>query len=92
MKKRLTILCLALLPMLVAGKPIVSSNADRRSEKVAKPVVNVSWLRVENMEQPLSIDTSTPRFSWLIQSDKQDVRQTAYQIVEIGRASCRERV
>ena len=81
MKKRLTILCLALLPMLVAGKPIVSSNADRRSEKVAKPVVNVSWLRVENMEQPLSIDTSTPRFSWLIQSDKQDVRQTAYQIV-----------
>ena len=81
MKKRLTILCLALLPMLVAGKPIVSSNADRRSEKVAKPVVNVSWLRVENMEQPLSIDTSMPRFSWLIQSDKQDVRQTAYQIV-----------
>ena len=43
--------------------------------------VSVSWLRVENLDKPLSIDTAEPRFSWLILSDKQDVRQTAYQIV-----------
>ncbi len=43
--------------------------------------VEVSWLRVENLERPLGIDTAEPRFSWVILSDKQDVRQTAYQIV-----------
>ena len=67
MKKLLTILCFVLLPMMVAGK-----------QKVTKPDVSVSWLRVENMEQPLAIDTNEPRFSWLIKSEKQDVRQTAY--------------
>ena len=56
--------------MIVAGK-----------QKVTKPDVSVSWLRVENMEQPLAIDTNEPRFSWLIKSDKQNVRQTAYQII-----------
>ena len=70
MKKLLTILCFVLLPMMVAGK-----------QKVTKPDVSVSWLRVENMEQPLAIDTNEPRFSWLIKSEKQDVRQTAYQLI-----------
>ena len=50
-------------------------------QKMARPDVSVSWLRVENMEQPLAIDTNEPRFSWLIKSDKQNVKQTAYQII-----------
>jgi len=50
-------------------------------QKMARPDVSVSWLRVENMEQPLAIDTNEPRFSWLIKSDKQNVKQTAYQIM-----------
>jgi len=50
-------------------------------KKMARPDVSVSWLRVENMEQPLAIDTNEPRFSWLIKSDKQNVKQTAYQII-----------
>ena len=70
MKKLLTIMCLALLPMLVAGK-----------QKARVADVSLSWLRVENLEVPLSIDTDTPRFSWMIQSDKQNVRQTAHQII-----------
>ena len=61
---------LALLPMLVAGK-----------QKASVADVSLSWLRVENLETPLGIDTDRPRFSWLIQSEKQHVRQTAYQIV-----------
>ncbi len=60
---------LAMLPLLGMAKK--STKAD----------VNVSWLRVENLEKPLGIDTPTPRFSWMTLSDKQDVRQTAYQIV-----------
>ena len=70
MKKLLIITCFALLPMLVAGK-----------QKIQVPHVSLLQLRVENLEKPLGIDTDEPRFSWLIQSEKQDVRQTAYQIV-----------
>ena len=50
-------------------------------KKVAKPDVSVSWLRVENLEKPMGIDTDKPRFSWMILSDKQNVKQTAYQII-----------
>ena len=51
------------------------------SAKQMKPDVSVGNLRVENLDQPLGIDTAEPRFSWQIISDKRDVRQTAYQIV-----------
>lgn len=43
--------------------------------------VEVSSLRVEGMENPLAIDTDTPRFSWVILSDQKNVRQTAYQMI-----------
>ena len=43
--------------------------------------VEVTSLRVENMENPLAIDTDTPRFSWVILSDQKNVKQTAYQII-----------
>ncbi len=50
-------------------------------KKVAMPGVSVTNLTVENLKQPLGIDTAEPRFSWQITSDRQDVRQTAYQII-----------
>ncbi len=43
--------------------------------------VEVTNLRVENLDKPLGIDTNEPRFSWQITSDKKNVCQTAYQIV-----------
>ena len=43
--------------------------------------VEITNLRVENLTEPLGIDTNEPRFSWQICSDKQDVHQTAYQII-----------
>lgn len=43
--------------------------------------VEVTNLRVENLKEPLGIDTNEPRFSWQITSDKKDVRQTAYQLI-----------
>lgn len=70
--KRLPIILLVLLPLMGMAKT---------KKKVAKPDVTVSQLRVENMKQPLGIDTDTPRFSWILLSDKQDVRQTAYQLI-----------
>lgn len=43
--------------------------------------VEVTNLRVENMLNPLGIDTAEPRFSWQIVSDCKEVVQNAYQIV-----------
>lgn len=62
---------LALLPLTVSAA----------KKKVVKPDVSVVNLRVENLKKPIGIDTAEPRFSWQITSDKQDVRQTAYQII-----------
>ena len=50
----------------------------------ASAKVEVSNLRVENLERPLGIDTDKPRFSWVIMSHLQNVHQTAYQIVVSG--------
>ena len=50
-------------------------------KKAAIPDVSVTNLTVENLKRPLGIDTAEPRFSWQITSDRQDVRQTAYQII-----------
>ena len=60
---------------------LLSLTASAAKKKVVKPDVCVGNLRVENLDQPLGIDTAEPRFSWQIASDKQDVRQTAYQII-----------
>lgn len=43
--------------------------------------VSVENLRVENLIEPLGIDTDKPRFSWIITSDERDVLQTAYHII-----------
>ena len=43
--------------------------------------VNVEDLRVENLLEPLGLDTTIPRFSWIITSDEHDVVQTAYHII-----------
>ena len=60
---------------------MLSLTASTAKKKVVTPDVSVGNLRVENLVQPLGVDTDTPRFSWQILSDKQDVRQTAYQII-----------
>ena len=68
---RILIILLALLPLTVSAA----------KKKVVKPDVSVVNLRVENLKKPIGIDTAEPRFSWQITSDKQNVRQTAYQII-----------
>jgi len=50
---------------------------------VAKPSLTMTGLRVEGMTgEPLGLDTSTPRFSWLVQTDgERNVIQTAFHIL-----------
>ena len=67
--------------LLIILLAILSLTASAAKKKVVKPDVSVGNLRVENLEQPLGIDTAEPRFSWQITSIKQDVHQTAYQII-----------
>ena len=67
--------------LLIILLAMLSLSAWAVKKKVIKPDVSVGNLRVENLEKPLGIDTDTPRFSWQITSDKQDVKQTAYQII-----------
>lgn len=43
--------------------------------------VQVGELRVEQLDQPLNIQSQHPRLSWVITSDKKDVMQTAYHVL-----------
>ena len=43
--------------------------------------VSVTNLRCEMLVNPLGIDIKDPRFSWQLNSDQRNVRQTAYQII-----------
>lgn len=47
----------------------------------ARAAVSVENLRVEQLTNPMGIDTEVPRLSWKISSDKRDVMQTAYHIL-----------
>ena len=43
--------------------------------------VSVDSLRCEHLENPLGIDVTQPRLSWILESSGRDVKQSAYQIL-----------
>lgn len=43
--------------------------------------MEISTLQCEALNNPLGIDNISPHFSWLLHSDKQNAKQTAYQIL-----------
>ncbi len=51
--------------------------------------VEVNFLRTEQLENPVGIDTEIPRLSWRISSGERNVMQTAYHIIV---ASSREKL
>lgn len=62
----------------------VSGKAPGRAKKSAKPVqetVGIADLRVEQLTDPVGIDTEIPRFSWKLLSTQNNVMQTAYHIL-----------
>ena len=46
--------------------------------------VTLTQLRCENLTDPLGIDVAKPRLSWIIGSDHQNQKQTAYEVVVDG--------
>ena len=46
-----------------------------------KATVSVTYLRTEQMINPMGLDTNAPRMSWMLESDIHNVIQTAYHIL-----------
>ena len=42
--------------------------------------ITVSHILVENRKNPIGVDIPKPKFTWVLASDKQNVKQSAYQI------------
>lgn len=51
-----------------------------RGSEQAQSDFTVYALKVENLIEPIGVDTSSPMFSWMIKSPKKDVLQKAWQI------------
>ena len=47
----------------------------------ANAAIGVTALRTEYLVRPLNVEKEHPRLSWVITSDENDVRQTAYRII-----------
>lgn len=43
-------------------------------------MLSIHHLRTEYLENPLGIDARHPRFSWILKSDRNNVRQKAYRL------------
>ena len=53
----------------------------KTTPKKTVPFVNVSYLRCEYLMDPLGIDVTNPRLSWIIDSTRRGEQQMAYQIL-----------
>ena len=42
--------------------------------------ITVTKLLTENQENPIGLDTSSPRFTWVMASEKSNKSQSAYQV------------
>lgn len=71
------------LPVFGAGPGAAGAAVSVSSLHAVKPGggVRVGGLEVEHQTNPLGIDTTRPRFGWLLDSETRGARQTAYQIV-----------
>ena len=43
--------------------------------------LSVKNLLTENLKNPIGLDTGSPRFNWILESEKRDVQQQAYEII-----------
>lgn len=50
-------------------------------QHLIRAAIDVTNLRTEQLKNPSGIDTRQPRLGWRIESDEQNVMQTAYHIL-----------
>ncbi|MBQ4027778.1 MAG: alpha-rhamnosidase, partial [Prevotella sp.] len=69
-KTRIFIILLSLVSLT-----ITSANKKKTLQ------INITDLRTERLVNPMSIDTSTPRLGWRIETNTNDVKQTCYHLI-----------
>jgi alpha-L-rhamnosidase len=75
--KRIHLVLLVLVLTITGGL----NSCDQKSDFIC------SNLRTEYIDQPLAVDAVNPRFSWEIESENPDFKQSAYEILVAGSAS-----
>lgn len=63
----------------MAALLVVDGFAVKKSKSPG--AIRVVDLRTERMVNPMSLDTSTPRIGWRIETDKKNVMQTTYHVI-----------
>lgn len=61
------------------GHSQAKTSKNQKSLNISQNL-KISSARIEQLENPIGLDISQPRFSWILQSDTKDVMQTAYEI------------
>ena len=73
-----------LVVVILAGMATVGSNVWQRScmaQQVTNGTITATELRCEYADNPIGIDISQPRFSWILQSIQRGQMQSAYRIL-----------
>lgn len=82
MRKLLSlILCCALCSTIMAAPRRKSEKTANFAESQTTEKIRVAHLRVEGLENPLGLDLESPRFSWQLESEINDVLQSSFQIL-----------
>ncbi len=63
----------------MAALLVIDGFAVKKSKSPG--TIRVVDLRTERMVNPMSLDTSTPRIGWRIETDKRNVMQTTYHVI-----------
>ena len=61
--------------------PFVLSARNNQSENLSKAPCLIDYLRCEYKIDPLGIDQTKPRLSWIVTSSQRGQKQTAYQVL-----------
>lgn len=69
-----------LVAALVAFAAFGSASASAQSAPTAPAPVQITALRTEYLESPDAIDTTAPRLSWRLESDRRGAAQTAWHV------------
>ncbi len=70
--------------LLLSSLGCMDKGAAQAGHRTAPSQTTVKYLRCEYRIDPLGIDVTKPRLSWLLDSRRRSQRQSAYQILVAG--------
>src|SRR5690554_3194760 len=69
-----------LLPKIIVFASLFIILTQCSDYAQGRNVFKVTTIRVDNVENPLAVNSESPRFGWQLQSSENDLLQTAYQV------------